>query len=594
MSIPSVDLILFAVQAGIRLVQTGRKVYVAATIGGEVEIPLPPVLARGPLLMAIDYARYLKGGTDQQKKWFTKYYETAVTEVYGDDAEKKQKAEGILVQQYLSDVAHGLVPSLEPSLAGIASIYVIKQWSEGESPFPSAFQRIVGSLVEISIDYFIQVPGAVNENSKQGKVLKSFLLGLSDVSFEDARWDSIAISLFTTALDTFRDHPDLITNESDEQSLIQNIVSGVATDIAGKLKSDDIGSLDAEDRLKRFGQILLRSLLKNGGTAVLDSPSILTGSKAGQILVKSVGSAFLNLLLKEDNAQLSKALQDVASTEGFDTLIRAALKVVVEHPEHFQTGDKAVDKWLNGVLSDLYNRKGNGDTFFDPELFVEVAYSVLDNGLRDLPSMLGNGGADSAFLVDVARNIFDVLTVSPSEGKPPVFKSLQLSRSDLKDLFNGILSSMTADTTWLKERPELQEGAKTIIPLVVDVITNLDNDSLKALVRSDQLSSVVAAVLTSEILDPNNPTEKTKLQEGIKEVLESIRKGGATGAQNLLKPDVLCDLLAALASTKLSAKLFGGKPSEIVEAVKKMEPVFELLRRNQTLTRSDMVNKLSQ
>lgn len=41
----AVDLIVFAIQAGVKLLQTGRKVYVEATIGGDVEVPLPPVFA---------------------------------------------------------------------------------------------------------------------------------------------------------------------------------------------------------------------------------------------------------------------------------------------------------------------------------------------------------------------------------------------------------------------------------------------------------------------------------------------------------------------------------------------------------------------
>ncbi len=594
MSFPtsSIDLILFAIQGGIRLVQTGRKVYVETTIEGEVELPLPSGFQQTPVDIATDYAITLIDGTPQEKKRFTDDYKEALDNSDNQDKTKKQQAKSRLVQQYIVDIAAGLVPNIQPKEAGWHAIAVIGQWSKGESPFPSSFQRIAGSLVEISIDYFVHVPGALNENSTQGKALKSFLQGLSAVNFEDARLDSIAISLFTTALDVLKDNPDLITNETDDQSLIKQIVSGVATDISDRLKQDEVGNPDTEEHLKHFGQIVLRSLLKNGATAVLDSPSILTQNKEGQVLVNSVGSAFLGLLVNEDNGSLTEALRKVASTEGFDTLVRAGLKAVVEHPDYFGTKNQTVDKWLNTVLSELYNRPTTEESFFDPELFVEIAHSILDNGLRDLPSLLGINDTKPAFLVDVVRKVFDVI-IAPAGGNPPLFKSLQLSRSDLKDLCSGVLHSLTTNSSWLKSRPDLQQGALTLVPLIVNVLGNLKGDSLKTLIRSEQLSTVISAVLTSEIPNSLNEENKANIVKGINTVLDSIRKNGATGSRNLLSEDNLCDLLTALVRSDLSAKLFDGDDKGIVEVIEKLEPIFEALRQSQTLTLGKMVNKLN-
>lgn len=596
MPIPSVDLILFAVQAGVRLVQTGRKAYVETAIGGDVELPLPPAFAADALMTAVQYAEALKekGTTDlQARERFRVCYQEAYSQAYEGTETEKRSAQERLVQQYLTDMAHGLVPFVRPASAGFASITVIHQWAQGSSPFPSPLQRIAGSLVEIAIDYFVQIPGALNEDSRQGKALKSFLQGLSAVDFQDARWDAIAISLFTTALDTLQEHPDLITGEATDQALLQKIVAGVASDVAGRLQAAGPGDLDAETRLKRCGQIVLRSLLRNGGTAILENPSRLVDDKGGAALVQSVGSVFLELLLGDDNVPLQEALQKVASTEGFDRLVRAALKTVIEHPDNFATGNDAVNHWLHGVLSDLYNRRGDGKPFLDPELFVEVAYAVMDNGLRDLPLLLGETGATPAFLVDVARRSFDILTVPPSGDTLPRFKRLHLSRSDLQALFSGILLALTAHNPWLQARPQSQEEAAALVPLIIAVLGDAGEAPLKALIRSDQLAAVIAAVLASEVLKTQKPEDREKIAAGVKALLAAVATGGAAGADRLLDPAILHDILTALARSGAAARLFGGQETQVRAVLDKLLPLLETLRRDQFLSLAELTGRLA-
>ena len=138
-----------------------------------------------------------------------------------------------------------------------------------------------------------------------------------------------------------------------------------------------------------------------------------------------MGSAFLDLLLTDDTSSLTIDLRKVASTEGFDRLVCAALKAVVEHPDDFSTGNDALNMWLKGVLTDLYKWNKEGQkSLSDPELFIEIAYSVIDNGLRDLPFFLTRTDAKPSLLVEIAHQVFDILTIPPSDNKPPRFKSL--------------------------------------------------------------------------------------------------------------------------------------------------------------------------
>src|SRR5262249_11243006 len=158
---------------------------------------------------------------------------------------------------------------------------------EGKSPFPNPVQRVAGTLIDIAVDYFATVPGAISEHSKQGKALRQFLLGLSSVDFADARIDQIVIALFSAALDTLKDNPQLIVEDKDDEALVTKIVGGIVQDVKDRLAATDVGDLDAEDRLKQYGKVVLRSLLKNAGQAIVDDPGVLGLERGGKTLVQS-------------------------------------------------------------------------------------------------------------------------------------------------------------------------------------------------------------------------------------------------------------------------------------------------------------------
>jgi hypothetical protein len=600
MVVASVELIVFAIQAGVKLLQTGRKVYVEATIGGDVVVPLPPVFAgmNSPLAKARNHAESLRDGAPAAKQRFKALYQKALAASFDGDAALAADGQWRLVQAYLADIAEGLVPAVHRGAAELASVAVLEQWEQGRSPFPSAVQRVAGTLVEIAIDYFVNVPGSLSTDSKRGKALQQFLSGLDDVQFADARWDSLVISLFTAALDTLADNTELVTGDGDEQSLLRTIVAGVAQDVGAKLAANEIGDLDAEARLAHFGQVVLRSLLRNAGTAVVASPSILgLEDGAGQAMVQSVGSAFLGLLLGDDDDSLGAGLRRVASTGGLDQLIQAALRAVVEHPDLFRTGNSTADKWLRGILTDLYDRAGAGESFFDAELFAAIATSAVDHGLRELPALLKPGASGSAVLVDIARVVFDRLT--ETVGGKPRWQGLQLSRSDVAALFDGVFASLAAHTTWFHRKGQLRhalEAAASTIPFVIEVVGALGDGSLKALLRSGKLAGVIAAVLASDALRAVAGAEEAaraaRVVAGLNKVLDAVWKSGANGADRLLDENVLLDLLAALVASDVLDELFGDD-AKATEVVGKLVPVLEDLRRGRVLTVAEMAVRLA-
>ena len=335
----------------------------------------------------------------------------------------------------------------------------------------------------------------------------------------------------------------------------------------------------------------MRSLLRNAGTAVVASPSVLgLEDAAGRAMVQSVGSAFLELLLGQDS--LADGLRRVASTGGLDKLVAATLKAVVEHPDLFCTGSTTADTWLCGVLRDLYDRAGSGKSFFDPDLFVAVATSAIDRGLRELPALLKPGATGSAPLVEIARAVFERLTTAV--GGKPRWQLLQLSRSDLADLFTAICSSLACHTAWFHRRGQLQnalKGAIATIPAIVECLGDLGDGSLKALVRSGKLGRVLAAVLASGALPAN--VDPAALRGALTKVLDMVWSIGANGAERLLDENVLLDLLSALAESGAIAALTSGDDAQMRKVLTLLAPVVASLRKGDVPTVTEMAKALA-
>src|SRR5205085_2205041 len=103
------------------------------------------------------------------------------------------------------------------------------------------------------------------------------------------------------ALDTIKDHPELLPKDDLQHKFIATFLDGLVASMNTNLtKLPAAGSLDAVDRIKTFGQLLLRSALLNAGDAALNTPGIVNITNPGvNEIVHQVSESLLNLLLTD-------------------------------------------------------------------------------------------------------------------------------------------------------------------------------------------------------------------------------------------------------------------------------------------------------
>jgi len=606
--IGTAELIVFAIQAATRLARTGRMIYLEESIRRELPFPLPASLGN-LATTAESYGQSLSAypeGTRQRQAYDALF----APAIHAGDTDG-------IIAAYLDRVHRGLVPQSKITAREMAGLAQLPQWEDADVPFPKPLQRVAGTLVNIAVDYFVHVPGALADDTKQGKVLKTLLRGLDDVAFDEARWDSMVIALFTAGLEAFNAHPDLFSGEDERRdgeridTVVRTAVSGIAGDLAKRmqhLEGPDV--FDAEDRLRQFGAIVFRSVIGGASRSVVENPEVLgVKGKDERALVVGVGSAFLDLLLGVDGGGddelprgLMEGLRRVASTDGLDALMKAALRVAAEHPDLIGSERRPVTKWLRDVVTGLYELYPERENLFDPELLANIAYLVLEHGIADLNGLVLKNVApgSKALAVEAAGRVLAVLAQPPS-GNQPARWDFDLSRSDLAAVASGVLGSLAAHPEWLLAKRTHRKIAASALPLAVEVLTQLGGGSeaawFKGLLRSGRLESVLAAVLSSGVLEALKDEQGAYPAAGLiaksfTRVLSRVLDQGRSGMDAVLAYDTLHDLLTAVTKSGVLAALFPEHTTDAKRVVDELIKIINAQRGNEIVPATEMAKRL--
>jgi hypothetical protein len=594
--IASAELVLSGIQAAVKLARTARTIYVEQAVQGQLVMPLPPIL-QSHFADAQAYAFELAGGNHRDQLRYKELFEPYLRDPPNEQA---------IVEHYFLLIQRGEVPKHQRFYdRERAALTILQQWDDGKAPFPSPIQRVAGTLVNTAVDYFIQVPGAINEDSKYGKTLKAFLQGLDNTDFSEERFDSIIITLFTSSLDALANNPALYSEADDDSDLLRVIVRGIADDLHARLPSlsgPDI--FDEEHRLRQFGGLVLRSLLTGTTRSVVVNPTALGLTDATeQALCTNVGAAFLDLLLTGD-PPLRQGLQRLASTGGLEKLIHAVLKTAAEHADRFKMGDTKLKDWVTSVVEDLYAVYPEKLTLFNPDLFGNLAYVLIDRGGVELDALLIEklGAGKGTLLSEVTQQVFAHVVETPTPTEPARWK-FQLTQGDLLKLFESIVMALANHPEWLLEKPAHRVMAAETIPFIIEVFTQLGDGGqanlFKAILRSSHLESLLASVLSSGLLDRLRKDdaalwEADKVAASVNKMLQVIIREGYSGLDRVLAPAPFNDLLLALRNSEAIGVLLPEHTAKATNVRRALITEINRMRRGEIVTVPEITNALNQ
>lgn len=450
----------------------------------------------------------------------------------------------------------------------LVALLSIRQYTAPNAVHTTPLQIVAGTIVEIGIDYFNRIPGALNENSATGRAMKHFLKAFDDVNFSDnARLKSqarkIVPQLFIAAAESIADISNTVSNDPKFQAFIKEAGQGIASDLAHKLES--ISDADNQEEAVRWGQLLLRSTVANASEYVFSSPqTIIRTNAATAELIKSTSGVLLDAILQDpDKLDIKAGL----NADTLDRLLNSSFTVLAEHPRLVGGKNKAFQAIVSGVSSALKDFQ-----YRRADLFPELVRIVLEQTGRHLqlfwqpinpdgtPAVRPNpqGGAPQDLLILALKLILQEIS-APVQGnnwRP------RLSKSQLLYITEELLAEVVDNPAWV----ESQVGDKPLLAVVIRTTIDglgqlpkeerLGADVFQWLLELNLRTAAANQLVLTKIKWSNDAEEKAVLQHALSLVFAFVfnNKNTTAGDRYELLAEILDYILEVIVSRHPDSK----------------------------------------
>ncbi len=496
----SVAVVLFAIRSAVKLGHQLRRAFVDATKRRELILPLPNFFSEPDAISAANYFAVQGQRHLHKAPRLGQLLQKRKTPGQPLTADEDAELIAFHFEFFNLDLAEkgGLAPSeagTSLTAAELNALITIRQWQRGTDPNPPVIQRVAGSLIEIGIDYAVNVPGAFHQDSNHGKAIGGFLSGLQEINFSETQLRDLPTRLFVATLDTLSEESGLLSGDPKVQELIKVTTRSLSTDVARRL-AQHTDNLTAQERVADWAELVFRSVLSSAGRLVVSDPKRFLGvDQPGEIAaVTRVGDAVLGLVLDQPDIRLDR----IFGREGLNTVVKAALAAIGEHPEILRVNQAGLQKLLSEVATQLAQH----DTVVTPDILPDLARLVLDKSGENLALLWPDLATDPAknLALTAARTALDVLTREPPAGAA---WTPRFSRDDLLAVCEASLGELVASPGWLiTEAGEVNDNLKVALEAVLGVLRARGDRRLSPAVGVDVLRAAIEAVARrKEFLD---------------------------------------------------------------------------------------------
>ncbi|MEQ8705626.1 MAG: hypothetical protein RIC19_16990 [Phaeodactylibacter sp.] len=464
------EAVLFAIHSAIKLSRNIQRAYAQSLQGRILVLPLPDFdtnIDLSTMIAFFEWSPELLEGFDDLRKLHGRAMQDLQL-----PAEELQRYR----QYYLGfkQVAEGKV--LELQAPDLWNLFRVRQWQEGYLERDSALKLVMGSLVEVGIDYFLDVPGALNQHSSRGRILRHFLSAFDEVQFAEGaplyeQFNAIMLPrLFAAAAETVGE----LTPEVSEDEKVQLFIRTTTRHIAEDLYERSVQlSFQEQETIINWGQLLLRSSIRHAGEFVAANPELLfdTNYPTSRIIERSTG-VLLRAILDSPGDQVS--LRETLSVQTLDELVQVTLEVVARHPRLI-TGAQRLEDLITQTAKALQSAD-----LQQPEVLPDILRIILQQSAGQLMVLWPTtAGTAEHLLVNALRQI---LTVVANNAEAQGWNTV-LTKEDWRDLLEFLLAEVVANPGWIEE----EVRGRPVLAEVVDVVFR----ALRHLPEGERLSPEV-------------------------------------------------------------------------------------------------------
>lgn len=528
------EAIIFAINAAIRLGRNTQQAYARSLKARSIVLPLPrTIVATNKPTLA--------------RSFFSKEDEASGGAQFVDQIEElqelHQRARDLATSRPLTDPEWALYTeyyerfqtTLEAGIEGalptdfvnveeLTALLRIRQWERGKEVGTQPLRIVAGTLVEIGIDYFNRVPGALNRESALGRVMTQFLAAIDDIPFSDQdrmrRFaPRIVPQLFIAAAESVSSLSSELRADPKIQQFIRSASQGIAEDLFNRLEAL---SPEQEEKALKWGKLLLRSTVANSAGYVFEGPERLFDLNAGaNQLIRQTGGVLLEVILKDpDSLDLAAGF----NAQSLDHLLSTAFGVIAEHPKLIdgRAGFEEIVVGVSGAMAQTNFRR--------PDYLPELVRLILLYSATNLPEIWRDRGqgVENLLLVTTQQLLF-ALTEPTSDGWRP-----ELSKNELLDIVNLLLERTAVNPGWITTEidgnPLLREIIRIILRQLAAAPRALRLSPPVLLQLIDLIFEAVSQhpALLARINWTNDDEEQLVLELGLKLVLDATLRKDTT------------------------------------------------------------------
>jgi hypothetical protein len=471
----------------------------------------------------------------------------------------------------------------------IVHLVTIRQWREGHDPNPSLLRRMAGTLVNIAVDYFVGMPGALSAHTPGGKALRSFLEAFEHMDVATDGRDQILEGLFVATLEALRDHPELLSEDERARALVQVVGKRIYED-AKQLVSAPGRTLSDTERTRAWAAMVFGSVLKTAGTTVFARPERFLGiTGAGQAeLLGGVGQAVLGAILSADGAESGTDLATLFTRESLDGIVRAALVVVGHHPELVRAGSPFLKNLIRTTAAELAQpakRLGR-------DLLPEAIRLILENTAENLDRLMPAGAdqPDQHLLVVAGREVLKQLDASPAAGAR---WRVRFGPADALRMMEVVIAEVLENPGWLEK--QAGDADPLLGVMIRDVLETLRRSAPSRMRKQTGLAVLEVALRAAgrrlEFLDKTSK-DRRLVGLAVESVLATIfRPGLQSRAAWMLARDATVGRLVSVVLESLERH--GVSEAKIATVRKVVEESVKALARGKSWSWDDLMARLN-
>ncbi|WP_320008048.1 hypothetical protein [Maridesulfovibrio sp.] len=493
-------LIMFAIQAAIKIGKSAGKAYITATRDRALLLPPPRTIGQtvsdADLFFDEEAETFLSPESEKVHPKAERINELRQTLSRNGNLDNKEASEfkqyHLQCQAILDlddpEYQYNRGPwgeKIHIEAKELNALVTIDTYSWEGRKAPKWWLSFGETVFDVALQYARTDHRVCDLNTTQGQALNTFLRSIEDLELTELDLQDFPAKMLVTVLDVASAHPGIITGGARGQKLIGATTLALSKEIDTKLNDccgTDRGSV------KEWGNIIFRSILLSAGNIAIEDPAAYLGINGpkSEKMASAVGKAILDVVFVEGEIQF----RELFDGPGLEAVTHAALGVVAKHPDILlDTENKGLSNLVTAMAQDL----AATETIYAKEALPEILRLLLDNTADNLELFWQDQTDPHSHLLIVAASHILKTLADDSTGQ----WQLQFTHADAIQVLDCIFKELKANPAWLTNGDETFKAAlETILDETLSILRAKGDPQMSRAAAINIISIVAASTLS--------------------------------------------------------------------------------------------------